>query len=65
MTEHPPARPHPTEPLRAWRDTVDVPPRSTVMIAVPLSWVAGRTAYQCHATSHEDMGMMGVLEVSG
>ncbi|WP_143532738.1 multicopper oxidase family protein [Saccharothrix sp. ALI-22-I] len=52
------------EPLRAWRDTVNVPPGSTVTIAVPFRGEAGRTVYHCHIASHEDLGMMGVLEVS-
>jgi FtsP/CotA-like multicopper oxidase with cupredoxin domain len=51
------------EPLRAWRDTVNVPPGGTVTIAVPFRGEPGRTVYHCHIASHEDLGMMGVLEV--
>jgi FtsP/CotA-like multicopper oxidase with cupredoxin domain len=58
------ARDGEAEPLRAWRDTVNVPPGSTVTIAVPFRGAAGRTVYHCHIASHEDMGMMGVLEVT-
>ncbi|PSL55821.1 multicopper oxidase [Saccharothrix carnea] len=51
------------EPLRAWRDTVNVPPGATVSIAVPFRGEPGRTVYHCHIASHEDLGMMGVLDV--
>ena len=51
------------EPFRAWRDTVNVPAGSTVRLAVPLRGEPGRTVYHCHIASHEDLGMMGVLEV--
>ena len=51
------------EPLRAWRDTVNVPPGGTVTIAVPFRGEPGRTVYHCHIASHEDLGMMGVLDV--
>ncbi|GAA0312399.1 multicopper oxidase family protein [Kineococcus aurantiacus] len=51
------------EPFTAWRDTVNVPAASTVRIAVPLRGEAGRTVYHCHIASHEDLGMMGVLDV--
>lgn len=52
------------EGLRAWRDTVNVPPGGTVTIAVPFRGEPGRTVYHCHIASHEDLGMMGVLEVT-
>lgn len=51
------------EPLRAWRDTVNVPPGGAVTNAVPFRGEPGRTVYHCHIASHEDLGMMGVLEV--
>ncbi|ROP35894.1 multicopper oxidase family protein [Saccharothrix texasensis] len=53
------------EPLRAWRDTVNVPPGGTVEIAVPFRGEPGRAVYHCHIASHEDLGMMGVLDVTG
>ncbi|GAB7192661.1 multicopper oxidase family protein [Kineococcus sp. NUM-3379] len=52
------------EPYRAWRDTVNVPARSAVRLAVPFRGAPGRTVYHCHIASHEDLGMMGVLEVT-
>ncbi len=51
------------EPLRAWKDVVNVRARETVRIAVPLSDFEGRTVYHCHIAEHEDRGMMGVLAV--
>lgn len=51
------------EPYRAWRDTVTVPPGSTVRLAIPFRGAPGRTVYHCHIANHEDLGMMGVLEV--
>ena len=53
------------EPYRAWRDTVNVPAGSTVRLLVPFRHGAGRTVYHCHILNHEDLGMMGVLEVTG
>jgi FtsP/CotA-like multicopper oxidase with cupredoxin domain len=52
------------EPFTAWRDVVNLPARSTVRIAVPFRTFKGRTVYHCHITTHEDAGMMGVLEVA-
>jgi FtsP/CotA-like multicopper oxidase with cupredoxin domain len=52
------------EPFRAWRDTVNVPAGSTVRLLVPFrEGGVGRTVYHCHIVNHEDLGMMGVLEV--
>ncbi|CAL9405275.1 Multicopper oxidase mco [Nocardiopsis dassonvillei] len=51
------------EPFRAWRDTVNVPAGSTVRLLVPFRHGVGRTVYHCHILNHEDLGMMGVLEV--
>ena len=50
--------------FRAWRDTVNVPPRSTVRLLAPFrQGGTGRTVYHCHIVNHEDLGMMGILEV--
>ena len=48
---------------RAWLDTVNVRGGQTVRLAVPFTGGAGRTVYHCHVASHEDLGMMAVLEV--
>jgi FtsP/CotA-like multicopper oxidase with cupredoxin domain len=50
-------------PHAAWLDTVNVRGGQTVRLAVPLTGGAGRTVYHCHVASHEDLGMMGVLDV--
>ncbi len=47
-----------------WKDTVNVPAGETVAIVVPFSGHTGRTVYHCHILDHEDLGMMGVIEVS-
>ncbi|MFE9746833.1 multicopper oxidase family protein [Saccharothrix saharensis] len=51
------------EPLRPWRDTVNVPPGGTVALAVPFRGEPGRTVHHCHIASHEDLGMVGVPDV--
>lgn len=50
--------------IPAWRDTVTLRPDERMRIAIPFSDFAGRTVFHCHVLSHEDMGMMGVLDVS-
>jgi len=50
-------------PHAAWLDTVNVRGGQTVRLAVPLTGGPGRTVYHCHVASHEDLGMMGVLDV--
>ncbi len=44
---------------------MNVPAGSTVRLLVPFRHGAGRTVYHCHILNHEDLGMMGVLEVTG
>ncbi|MFJ3224273.1 multicopper oxidase family protein [Streptomyces sp. NPDC086783] len=53
------------EPFRAWRDTVNIPAGAIVRLAVPFRGEGGRTVYHCHIAAHEDLGMMGILEVTG
>ncbi|MFJ8546862.1 multicopper oxidase family protein [Streptomyces sp. NPDC093586] len=53
-----------SEPFRAWRDTVNIPAGTTVRLAVPFRGKGGRTVYHCHIAAHEDLGMMGILEVT-
>ena len=50
-------------PIRAWKDVVLVPARSRVRIRTAFRDFAGRTMYHCHILDHEDLGMMGVLEI--
>jgi len=47
----------------AWKDVVNVRAGGRVRIAVPLRDFGGRTVFHCHIVEHEDLGMMGVLEV--
>jgi FtsP/CotA-like multicopper oxidase with cupredoxin domain len=48
---------------RAWKDTINLPPRSTVKIA----WIAdnrpGNWMYHCHILEHHAAGMMAHFEV--
>ena len=51
-----------TEPI--WRDVVNVPAEGSVVVRIRFDDFAGRTVYHCHILDHEDLGMMGVIEVS-
>lgn len=52
------------EPYRAWKDTVLVKGGETVRIRIPFRTFAGKTVYHCHILDHEDLGMMGNLQIS-
>jgi bilirubin oxidase len=52
------------EPYRSWKDVVNVPRHETARFIVRYDDFAGRWMYHCHILSHEDHGMMGVLEVT-
>ena len=47
-----------------WKDTVNVPAGESVTVRTPLTGISGRTVYHCHILDHEDLGMMGVIEVT-
>jgi FtsP/CotA-like multicopper oxidase with cupredoxin domain len=51
------------EPYRAWKDTVLVRSGETVRIRIPFRDFAGKTVYHCHILDHEDLGMMGLIEM--
>ena len=51
------------ETYRAWKDTVLVLRGETVRIRLPFRDFAGNTVYHCHILDHEDLGMMGNLEI--
>ncbi|MBW4622306.1 MAG: multicopper oxidase family protein [Cyanosarcina radialis HA8281-LM2] len=51
------------EPYPAWKDTVLVKGGETVRIRVPFRDFTGKTVYHCHVLDHEDLGMMGTLEI--
>jgi FtsP/CotA-like multicopper oxidase with cupredoxin domain len=46
-----------------WRDVVNVPANGRVKVRVAFTDFRGRSAYHCHILDHEDLGMMGVIEV--
>jgi len=46
-----------------WRDVVNVPAQGRVKVRVAFKDFAGRSVYHCHILDHEDLGMMGVIEV--
>lgn len=51
------------EPYVSWKDSVNVPKHSKVRIAVRFDHFPGKWMYHCHILDHEDMGMMGILDV--
>ncbi|MBE9223454.1 multicopper oxidase family protein [Cyanobacterium stanieri LEGE 03274] len=51
------------EKLLAWRDTVLVKRGERVKIRIPFQNFVGKTVYHCHILDHEDLGMMGNLEI--
>ena len=47
-----------------WKDTVNVPGGEEVTIRIPFVGHSGRSVYHCHILDHEDIGMMGVIDVA-
>ena len=52
------------QPERAWRDVLLVPARQRRRFRVRFDDFAGKTVYHCHILDHEDLGMMGVIEMT-
>ena len=50
------------QPRLGWKDTVNIPQKSTVRIAVDFD-NPGLWMYHCHILEHAERGMMGVLQV--
>lgn len=46
------------------RDVVDVPAGEDVAVRIAFDRFPGRTVYHCHILDHEDLGMMGVIDVA-
>ncbi|GEM46666.1 multicopper oxidase family protein [Deinococcus cellulosilyticus] len=46
-----------------WKDTVNVPAKAKVQVAVKFEGFTGKTVFHCHIAEHEEEGMMGVLQV--
>jgi len=51
------------ELYRSWKDAVNVPKHETVRFVVRFEDFPGKWMFHCHILSHEDQGMMGILEV--
>ncbi|KUG57253.1 multicopper oxidase family protein [Nesterenkonia jeotgali] len=47
-----------------WQDVVNIPAFGEVTVRVAFEDFGGRTVYHCHILDHEDLGMMGTIEVS-
>jgi FtsP/CotA-like multicopper oxidase with cupredoxin domain len=50
-------------PYLAWKDVVSVSPGENVRIRMAFEDHAGQTVYHCHVLDHEDLGMMGILDI--
>jgi FtsP/CotA-like multicopper oxidase with cupredoxin domain len=50
-------------PIRAWRDVVPVPAGARVRVRIAFRDFTGSAMYHCHILDHEDLGMMGRLEI--
>jgi FtsP/CotA-like multicopper oxidase with cupredoxin domain len=46
-----------------WQDAVNVPANGRVKVRVAFKDFRGRSVYHCHILDHEDLGMMGVIDV--
>lgn len=53
------------ESQRRWKDTVLVKAGEEVRIRVTFRDFPGLTVYHCHNLDHEDLGLMGVLQIDG
>ena len=51
------------QPERAWKDVMLVRAGQRRRFRVRFEDFAGKAAYHCHILDHEDLGMMGVIEV--
>ncbi len=49
--------------LSEWKDTIDVPPGSTLRVAIPFDDRPGMWMFHCHILDHADLGMMGMLHL--
>ncbi len=51
------------EPFSSWKDTVNVRKGEVVRFIVRFNNYPGKRLFHCHILEHEDLGMMGILEV--
>lgn len=52
-----------TDDAPLWQDVVNVPALSSVLVRIAFEGFTGTTVYHCHILDHEDLGMMGIIEV--
>jgi FtsP/CotA-like multicopper oxidase with cupredoxin domain len=52
-------------PIRAWKDVILVGANSRIRVRTAFRDYTGKAMYHCHILDHEDLGMMGVLEIQG
>ncbi|NQW73536.1 MAG: multicopper oxidase domain-containing protein, partial [Actinobacteria bacterium] len=48
---------------RAEMDTLNISPGQWVRIRIHFADYVGRTVFHCHVLGHEDLGMMGVIDI--
>jgi FtsP/CotA-like multicopper oxidase with cupredoxin domain len=53
-----------TQSPEGWKDVVNVPANSSVTVRIPFEGIQGKTVFHCHILDHEDLGMMGIIDVS-
>ncbi|NJM96503.1 MAG: multicopper oxidase family protein [Phormidesmis sp. RL_2_1] len=51
------------EPYPAWKDTVLVRGGETLRIRIHFKDFPGKSVYHCHILDHEELGMMGIIDV--
>jgi FtsP/CotA-like multicopper oxidase with cupredoxin domain len=51
------------DPSHSRFDTVNMPAKSTIVVRIRFADFTGRTVFHCHILSHEDKGMMAVLDI--
>ncbi|MBL0159361.1 MAG: multicopper oxidase domain-containing protein [Bryobacterales bacterium] len=52
-------------PIRAWKDVVLVRANSPIRVRTAFRDFTGTAMYHCHILDHEDLGMMGTLQIQG
>lgn len=50
-------------PYTVWKDVVSVGPGDRIKLRIAFDDYVGKTVYHCHVLDHEDLGMMGTLEI--
>ena len=53
----------PNADYAGWQDTIYIRPADVIKIAIPITSSKGLYVYHCHILEHEDVGMMGTLDV--